>query len=295
MRNRTYLPMELVDVEPVRIKKITEEQRAAMCRVSTLSSLEYQKSINNIRQDPKKRRFENDPFVAAWNMNIDVKMITVPGRILPMPDIVYTKSYRVTRDSVRDPGTWNMRQTRFHTPGKFPSIWAIINLSSLNQEVCVYDWVDLIKSNLDYQWNFDPEQPNEKTDPRALNSYSNDSLDKIYEYLIEYNKEYAEKQFENHLQTCLICAETLPGKDCFRLHRCGHFYCRSCLNHYIQSTLNDGKFGERLVCPEGDCRQAILPTEVKEIVGDDKLYERYERITLEKGLAMMNDIIWRPR
>mgnify|MGYP001033355509 FL=1 len=137
MRNRTYLPMELVDVEPVRIKKITEEQRAAMCRVSTLSSLEYQKSINNIRQDPKKRRFENDPFVAAWNMNIDVKMITVPGRILPMPDIVYTKSYRVTRDSVRDPGTWNMRQTRFHTPGKFPSIWAIINLSSLNQEVCV--------------------------------------------------------------------------------------------------------------------------------------------------------------
>jgi len=183
----------------------------------------------------------------------------------------------------------------YYSHDQLAKLCRIIDQYPFNQEVCVYDWVDLIKSNLDYKWNFDPEQPNEKTDPRALNSYSNDSLDKIYEYLIEYNEEYAEKQFENHLQTCLICAETIPGKDCFRLHRCGHFYCRSCLNHYIQSTLNDGKFGERLVCPEGDCRQAILPTEVKEIVGDDKLYERYERITLEKGLAMMNDIIWCPR
>ena len=137
MRNKTYLPMELVDVEPVRIKKITEEQRAAMCRLSTLSSLEYQKSINNIRQDPKKRRFEDDPFVAAWNMNIDVKMITVPGRVLPMPDIVYTKSFRVTRDSVRDVGTWEPpRDDHFHSPTPFPDNWGLINFTSLREHQC---------------------------------------------------------------------------------------------------------------------------------------------------------------
>lgn len=137
--------MELVDVEPVRIKKITEEQRAAMCRASTLSSLDYQKSIKNIRQDPKKQRFEDDPFVAAWNMNIDAKMITIPGRVLPMPDIIYTKSFRVTRGTVRDIGTWEPpRDGHFHSPTPFPANWGFINFTSLTEYQCQNFCIELL-------------------------------------------------------------------------------------------------------------------------------------------------------
>ncbi|CAF4834105.1 unnamed protein product, partial [Rotaria socialis] len=102
MRKECYLPMELVDVEPARMKKITDEQRALMCRHSTMHPSVYIKSINEIRKNPQKQCFEEDPFVAAWNMNVSTDMLTLPARVLPMPEIVYTDQYHVTSGAVRD-------------------------------------------------------------------------------------------------------------------------------------------------------------------------------------------------
>ena len=130
--------MELVDVEPARIKKITDEQRAMLCRYSSMKPQEYYRSINSIRANPEQQRFEEDPFVAAWNLNVDVKMITVPARVLPMPEISYTNEYQVKEKSVRDLGTWELpRSAQFYKPSSFPKLWGIINLSSLSQGVCV--------------------------------------------------------------------------------------------------------------------------------------------------------------
>ncbi len=136
MRSGSYLPMELVDVEPVRMKKITDEQRALVCRYSTTAPPLYRKSIEQIRQNPKQQCFGQDPFVAAWNLNVDINMLTLPARVLPMPEIVYTDQYRVLPEGVRDVGTWELRPTQFYKPSMFPEIWAMINLSSLSKEAC---------------------------------------------------------------------------------------------------------------------------------------------------------------
>ncbi|CAF4995849.1 unnamed protein product, partial [Rotaria magnacalcarata] len=136
MRKESYLPMELVDVEPARVKKITDEQRALMCKHSSVSPQVYIKSIKEIRNNPEKQCFEEDPFVAAWNMNVSTDMLTLPARVLPMPEIVYTDQYHVTSGSVRDVGTWQMKSTRFHTPANFPAVWGMINLSSIDQNAC---------------------------------------------------------------------------------------------------------------------------------------------------------------
>jgi hypothetical protein len=129
--------MELVDVEPVRVKKITDEQRALLCKYSSIKPLDYCKSIKQIRDNPDQQCFEQDPFVAAWNLNVDIKMLTVPARVLPMPEIVYTKEYRVKPEGVRDVGTWELRPTQFHTPTNFPAVWAMINLTSLHKNACI--------------------------------------------------------------------------------------------------------------------------------------------------------------
>ncbi len=162
-------------------------------------------------------------------------------------------------------------------------------------EVCVYDWIDLIKNEITNEWIFHTTFPEHKNDPRALNGYTIDTVEEIFRYLINYNREHLDKQFQNQLQTCLICTDILPGMACIRLHRCGHFYCRSCLNNYVQMTLNNGQFGEKLHCPENQCQQPLLPTEIKQILQNDQLYEKYERITLQHSLALMNDIVWCPR
>ncbi|CAF1296812.1 unnamed protein product [Adineta steineri] len=136
MRNGSYLPMELVDVEPVRMKKITDEQRALVCKSSSMKPDEYYESIEKIREDPKQQCFEQDPFVAAWNLNIDARMIELPARVLPMPEIVYTDQYRVTSRGVKDVGVWEHKSTKFYKPADFPGVWGLINLSSIFQHAC---------------------------------------------------------------------------------------------------------------------------------------------------------------
>ena len=162
-------------------------------------------------------------------------------------------------------------------------------------EVCVYDWTDLIKHEIDQELILDTTHSKQENDPRALNGYSAETVAKVFQYLIDYNQQFTEKQFFNQLQICLICTESIPGRDCIRLHHCGHFYCRPCLNDYVQMTLNDGRFGERLHCPDNQCKQALLPTEVRHALQNDQLYDRYERITLQNTLASMNDITWCPK
>ena len=130
--------MEIVDVEPARVKKITDEQRALMCRYSSIKPDVYHRAINEVRKNPEQQCFEQDPFIAAWNFNVDVKMITVPARVLPMPEIIYDNQYRVTSTHVRDAGRWELtKSTQFHKPADFPKVWAMINLSSLDRDACI--------------------------------------------------------------------------------------------------------------------------------------------------------------
>ena len=121
----------------------------------------------------------------------------------------------------------------------------------IKDEVCVYDWIELIKHEITNELVLDAKFKEQiSNDPRALNGYSSDNIDQIYQHLINYNDEQGEKELRNKLQTCLICTNIISGVDCIRLHRCGHIYCQSCLNHYVKMTLANGQFGDRLRCLE---------------------------------------------
>ncbi|CAF4373479.1 unnamed protein product [Rotaria sordida] len=129
--------MEFVDIQPIKVKRITDEQRALLCLKSSMMPLDYHQSIMEIRQNPKQQCFEQDPFINAWNFNVDVNMLKVSARILPMPQIIYTNEFHVNNEQFRSSGVWSSTKTQFHRPTKFPPVWALINLSSsLNKESC---------------------------------------------------------------------------------------------------------------------------------------------------------------
>ncbi|CAF1546280.1 unnamed protein product [Rotaria sordida] len=137
MHNRAFVPMEFVDIQPIKVKRITDEQRALLCLTSSMIPSDYHQSIMEIRQNPKQQCFEQDPFINAWNFNVDVNMLKVPARILPMPQIIYTDKFHVNNEQFRSPGVWSSTKTQFHRPTKFPPVWALINLlSSLDEESC---------------------------------------------------------------------------------------------------------------------------------------------------------------
>jgi len=186
MRNGSYLPMELVDVEPARVKKITDEQRALLCRYSSIAPPIYRKSIEHIRNNPNQQCVEQDPFVRAWNLNVDIHMLTVPARVLPMPEIVYTDQYRVRPEGVRDPGTWELKPTRFHTPTNFPAVWAMINLTSLTEQACkdFYDQLSIVAQ----QRGIDCPLP-QIYEERNANNYLPDQIVDILKEMMNENKD----------------------------------------------------------------------------------------------------------
>jgi hypothetical protein len=137
MEKELFVPMELVDVVPVKVTKITHEQQTLLCLNSSLKPTDCYDSIKEVRQNPKQQCFEQDPFITAWNFEVDVDMLTVPARILPMPKVICNDKFHVTHEQCRSPGVWNNTQTKFYKPINFPSVWGIINLSSsLDRDAC---------------------------------------------------------------------------------------------------------------------------------------------------------------
>ncbi|CAF3116019.1 unnamed protein product, partial [Rotaria sp. Silwood2] len=162
-------------------------------------------------------------------------------------------------------------------------------------EVCVYDWIEVIKQEITREFIIRTSFEEQQNDPRALNVYTIENAKKNFQYLIDYNQKRQEEVFRNRLESCSICTDIIPDVDCIRLHRCGHFYCRTCLNQYIRMTLENGKFGENLLFPQDHCKQALLSREIKQTIQNEKIYERYERLALQYGLESIKDIVWCPR
>jgi len=129
MRNGAFVPMEVVDIEAVKVTNITDEQRAILCLKSSLEPSKCHQSIEEIRHNPKQQCFEQDPFVTAWNLNVYIDMLTIPARILPMPDVICNDRNRVTDKRCIPKGVWNSTKTPFFKPTAFPSVWALINIS----------------------------------------------------------------------------------------------------------------------------------------------------------------------
>ncbi|CAF5135926.1 unnamed protein product [Rotaria sp. Silwood1] len=97
----------------------------------------------------------------------------------------------------------------------------IENFSFIPGEVCVYDWIELIKQEITNELIIRTSFEEQQNDPRALNGYTTENAKKIFQYLIDYNEKRQEEVFRNQLQSCSICTDIIPGIDCIRLHRCG--------------------------------------------------------------------------
>ena len=157
----------------------------------------------------------------------------------------------------------------------------------VRDEVCVYQWIEWLKKEFPYDRILNG--------PAASNACTVETRAKVFQTLVEYHGDIEQELFRHQSQSCGICADTIPGVQCIRLRRCNHFCCRSCWNNYVRVNLESGKFGERILCPQDECQQPLLPMEIKGILQNDELYERYERLTLQHGLEAMSDIVWCPR
>ncbi|WVZ12719.1 hypothetical protein V8G54_017249 [Vigna mungo] len=174
---------------------------------------------------------------------------------------------------------------------KLDSIWA----EQQGQEV-IYPWVEWLHCSSLSHLGFDeeitlgPYGMNVVQDERVVSGA--ECIDIDIPFLRNYNDKRHNENFLKELHQCNICFGEYAGSEFIRLP-CMHFFCLKCLQTFAQIHVKEGTVSN-LQCPEAKCTVMIPPGLLKHLL-DDRDYERWESMMLEKTLASMSDVVYCPR
>ncbi|KIO29135.1 hypothetical protein M407DRAFT_21707 [Tulasnella calospora MUT 4182] len=106
-----WVPLELCDVVPGQFyrKTLTPDQTKHMVEFSTLRP---DARLRNIRNGLQQLSYGNSAYLQDFGINVDANPMTIKGRILPTPTLVYGRNSTIMP---RD-GQWNMRDKMLYRP-----------------------------------------------------------------------------------------------------------------------------------------------------------------------------------
>lgn len=100
----------------------------------------------------------------------------------------------------------------------------------------------------------------------------------------------SQEQLLEHLVECPLCLLSQPRAHFPRLSSCPHHACTDCLRQYLRIEISESRVG--IACPQ--CPEALAPTDVRAILDDSALLERFEEYQLRRFLAADPDTRWCP-
>ncbi|KAI9111356.1 hypothetical protein K1719_017046 [Acacia pycnantha] len=171
------------------------------------------------------------------------------------------------------------------------SIWT----EQQGQEV-IYQWVEWLHGfslshlGFDKEITLGPYGMKHVGDERAVSGAV--SLDFDVPSLRSYNNERRHENFLKEMHECGICFNVYAGTEFAQLP-CQHFFCLKCLQTFAQMHVKEGTLNN-LQCPGSKCAVMFTPALLKCLL-DDKEYERWESLMLEKTLESMSDVAYCPR
>ncbi|GKZ75450.1 hypothetical protein AnigIFM56816_000103 [Aspergillus niger] len=128
--NPSYLPVEVCEVVPGQQAntKLTPNQTRNMLNFAVRSPPHNAQSIAAQGTDVLGLGASPNPTLVDFGIQNDVRLITVPGRVLPAPSVLYRDENRPNQKQIKPfSGSWNMRSIRFSTSTKLPS-WTWLSL-----------------------------------------------------------------------------------------------------------------------------------------------------------------------
>lgn len=121
MNKKNYLPMEVCHILAGQKtpRKVTDKQVANMIRFTCTKPDDRKRQIEQKLRDAG---FDRDPVLKALGMSVDPKMVTTKARVLPEPEMSYSRGTERPRD-----GAWNMKNKSFFQSAHLAS-WAVISM-----------------------------------------------------------------------------------------------------------------------------------------------------------------------
>lgn len=100
----------------------------------------------------------------------------------------------------------------------------------------------------------------------------------------------SQEQLLEHLVECPLCLLSQPRGHFPRLSSCQHRACTDCLRQYLRIEISESRVG--IACPQ--CPEALALPDVRAILDDGALLERFEEFQLRRFLAADPDTRWCP-
>ncbi|XP_074034112.1 E3 ubiquitin-protein ligase RNF19A isoform X2 [Leptinotarsa decemlineata] len=89
---------------------------------------------------------------------------------------------------------------------------------------------------------------------------------------------------------CPLCFAEVTPEDFCELEACGHRACISCFQHYLRVEITESRIC--ISCPE--CLEPMHPNEIRSILDNPHLFEKYEDFMVRRVLAVDPDTRWCP-
>ncbi|KNC47239.1 uncharacterized protein AMSG_03668 [Thecamonas trahens ATCC 50062] len=119
------------------------------------------------------------------------------------------------------------------------------------------------------------------------------NLDDVIALVLEHDGATKLAQFEASQQECAVCFNDDALGSSFTILPCGHYFCSECMTRLVTLCITENRLDD-LVCPNLECTGEIGPATVAGLV-DAELYAKYDRFSLQKALAAMEDVAFCPR
>ncbi|KAF2755537.1 RWD-domain-containing protein [Pseudovirgaria hyperparasitica] len=124
--------------------------------------------------------------------------------------------------------------------------------------------------------------------------------------LLDYDKLAKRRKFEQSTYDCGVCLEPKRGSSCYKMARCGHVFCVSCLRDFYTSCINEGDVVS-VKCMDPSCgkdpkltskkrkQRTLGPSELLQIPLDNALVKRYVNLKRKKKIEADKTTIYCPR
>ena len=122
--------------------------------------------------------------------------------------------------------------------------------------------------------------------------------------LLEYSKRMKRELFDKETFECEVCLEPKKGSACYRMERCSHVFCVTCLQDYYNNCITEGAVNN-VKCMSTDCgkptiggrrkERLLSPKELLQIPLPREQVERYVNIKRKKKMESDPNIMFCPR
>lgn len=89
---------------------------------------------------------------------------------------------------------------------------------------------------------------------------------------------------------CPLCLMEQPAENFPPIMTCHHRSCRDCLRQYLKIEITESRVN--IACPE--CAERFHPNDIKDILSDNTLMDKYEQFMLRRVLVLDPDARWCP-